>query len=153
MHTTSAFQLRETALGAAEQLLCTPELTLREYIRSFRQRSPRSLRDHATFFKSQHIPVVRSDRPRPICMLGSNRTSAGGICTTGRLNIEESIISQNRIWKMAQECSNRLHWMSLDDCPCWTLDHKYLRRSHVDKNKIILSSSSQICLLPKKHHK
>jgi hypothetical protein len=112
-----------------------------------------SLRDHATFFKSQHIPVVRSDRPRPICMLGSTRNSAGGICTTGRLNIEASIISQNRIWKMAQECSDRLHWMSLDDCPCWRLDHKYLRRSPVDKNQIILSSFSQLCRLPKKHHK
>jgi hypothetical protein len=41
MLTTSAFQLRETALGAAEQLLCTRKLTLREYIRSSRQCSLR----------------------------------------------------------------------------------------------------------------
>jgi hypothetical protein len=150
MHTTSAFQLRETAVGVAEQLLCTPQFILRVYIRSFRQRSPR-----IKPAESCDLLQVSADsrRPRPICMLGSNRTSAGNICTTGRLNIEASIISQNRIWKMAQECSNRLHWMSLDDCPCWRLDHKYLRRSHVDKNKIILSSFSQLCRLPKKHHK
>jgi hypothetical protein len=58
MHMTSAFQLRETALGAAEQLLCIPKLTWCGYIRSFRQRAPRIklAKPYYLFQVSAHTP-------------------------------------------------------------------------------------------------
>jgi hypothetical protein len=71
MHTTSAFQLRETALGAAEQqLLCTPNLLCANtFGLSDNGFLESSLRDHATLVKCQHnSSCVAIDRGPYVCL-------------------------------------------------------------------------------------